>query len=49
MVTIGIKPTEPATGYGYIRVGQVLPRAAWGETVQDHFFQSGTVRGETAF
>jgi mannose-1-phosphate guanylyltransferase len=25
MVTIGIKPTEPATGYGYIRVGQVLP------------------------
>ena len=25
MVTIGIKPTEPATGYGYIRVGNVLP------------------------
>ena len=25
MVTIGIKPTEPATGYGYIRVGQALP------------------------
>ncbi|MGA2555686.1 MAG: sugar phosphate nucleotidyltransferase [Verrucomicrobiota bacterium] len=25
MVTIGIKPTEAATGYGYIRVGQVLP------------------------
>jgi len=25
MVTIGIKPTEPATGYGYIRTGQPLP------------------------
>src|SRR5207249_12007736 len=25
VVTIGIKPTEPATGYGYIRVGEALP------------------------
>jgi mannose-1-phosphate guanylyltransferase len=25
IVTIGIKPTEPATGYGYIRVGVPLP------------------------
>jgi mannose-1-phosphate guanylyltransferase len=25
IVTIGIKPTEPATGYGYIRVGPPLP------------------------
>jgi mannose-1-phosphate guanylyltransferase len=25
MVTIGIRPTEPATGYGYIRVGAALP------------------------
>src|SRR5208337_372248 len=25
IVTIGIKPTEPATGYGYIRVGNTLP------------------------
>ncbi|HTA29936.1 MAG TPA: sugar phosphate nucleotidyltransferase, partial [Candidatus Cybelea sp.] len=25
IVTIGIKPTEPATGYGYIRVGHALP------------------------
>lgn len=25
IVTIGIKPTEPATGYGYIRVGEALP------------------------
>jgi len=25
VITIGIKPTEPATGYGYIRVGEALP------------------------
>lgn len=25
IVTIGIKPTEPVTGYGYIRVGEALP------------------------
>ena len=25
VVTLGIKPTEPATGYGYIRVGDPLP------------------------
>ncbi|HWQ90283.1 MAG TPA: sugar phosphate nucleotidyltransferase [Clostridia bacterium] len=25
IITIGIKPTEPATGYGYIRVGDQLP------------------------
>src|SRR6185295_8295477 len=25
IVTIGIKPTEPATGYGDIRVGEALP------------------------
>jgi mannose-1-phosphate guanylyltransferase len=25
VITIGIKPTEPATGYGYIRVGEPLP------------------------
>ncbi|HLH52249.1 MAG TPA: sugar phosphate nucleotidyltransferase [Verrucomicrobiae bacterium] len=25
IVTIGIKPTEPATGYGYISVGEPLP------------------------
>jgi mannose-1-phosphate guanylyltransferase len=25
IVTIGIKPTEPATGYGYIRLGNSLP------------------------
>ncbi len=26
MVTIGIKPTEPATGYGYIQTGHELPK-----------------------
>lgn len=25
IVTIGIQPTEPATGYGYIKVGEALP------------------------
>src|SRR5215472_12170687 len=25
IITIGIKPTEPATGYGYIQVGELLP------------------------
>src|ERR1051325_8157491 len=25
IVTIGIKPTEPATGYGYIQIGEPLP------------------------
>ncbi|MGB7767476.1 MAG: sugar phosphate nucleotidyltransferase [Verrucomicrobiia bacterium] len=25
IVTIGIRPTEPATGYGYIRTGEALP------------------------
>ena len=26
IVTIGIKPTEPATGYGYIQTGKALPK-----------------------
>ncbi len=25
IITVGIKPTEPATGYGYIKVGETLP------------------------
>jgi len=28
IVTIGIKPTEPATGYGYIHLGEELPAPA---------------------
>jgi len=39
MVTIGIKPTEPATGYGYIRVGNVLP-APDGAKYQTVFFKA---------
>src|ERR1700722_2112754 len=30
IVTIGIKPTEPATGYGYIRIGNELPAPGGG-------------------
>lgn len=37
IVTIGIKPTEPATGYGYIHVGNELPAP------------SGVKRYKTAF
>jgi mannose-1-phosphate guanylyltransferase len=39
MVTIGIKPTEPATGYGYIRVGNVLPAPA-GASYETVFFKA---------
>jgi mannose-1-phosphate guanylyltransferase len=28
LVTLGIRPTSPATGFGYIRVGESLPSAA---------------------
>ncbi|OAP36388.1 mannose-1-phosphate guanyltransferase [Sinorhizobium glycinis] len=28
LVTFGITPTEPATGYGYIEVGEILPSGA---------------------
>ncbi len=37
IVTIGIRPTEPATGYGYIRVGEPLPSP------------QGAAAGKTAF
>ncbi len=33
IVTIGIEPTEPATGYGYIRLGEPLPPAPGAATV----------------
>ena len=49
MVTIGIKPTEPATGYGYIRVGAALPAPAGRQAVPDDFFQGGAIRGEAEF
>jgi mannose-1-phosphate guanylyltransferase len=40
MVTIGIKPTEPATGYGYIRVGNVLPAPHGAKPYKTIFFKA---------
>jgi len=40
IVTIGIKPTEPATGYGYIRTGAVLPPPAGGVPYATTFFKA---------
>jgi mannose-1-phosphate guanylyltransferase len=40
IVTIGIAPTEPATGYGYIRLGPPLPPPAEGGAVPTAFFRA---------
>jgi mannose-1-phosphate guanylyltransferase len=40
IVTIGIKPTEPATGYGYIRVGNVLPPPYGGRAYKTTFYRA---------
>src|SRR5580693_4008174 len=40
IVTIGIKPTEPATGYGYIRVGNSLPPPAGVKSYKTTFFKA---------
>src|SRR5260370_1021698 len=40
IVTIGIKPTEPATGYGYIRVGNELPPAEGAKKTRTTFFKA---------
>ncbi|MCX8108586.1 MAG: sugar phosphate nucleotidyltransferase, partial [Verrucomicrobiae bacterium] len=40
IVTIGIKPTEPATVYGYIRVGSALPSPAGGKKLNTHFYKA---------
>ncbi len=40
IVTIGIKPTEPATGYGYIRVGNVLPPPQGVKAYKTTFFKA---------
>jgi mannose-1-phosphate guanylyltransferase len=40
IVTIGIKPTEPATGYGYIRVGNELPTPAGAKKYKTTFFKA---------
>ncbi|HEX4122013.1 MAG TPA: sugar phosphate nucleotidyltransferase [Verrucomicrobiae bacterium] len=40
IVTIGIKPSEPATGYGYIRVGNVLPPPQGVKSYKTTFFKA---------
>ncbi len=40
MVTIGIKPTEPATGYGYIHVGEPLPPPQGAKPYKTPFFRA---------
>ncbi|HTR43942.1 MAG TPA: sugar phosphate nucleotidyltransferase [Pseudomonadales bacterium] len=40
IVTIGIKPTEPATGYGYIRVGNELPTPQGAKKYKTTFFKA---------
>jgi mannose-1-phosphate guanylyltransferase len=40
IVTIGIKPTEPATGYGYIRVGNILPPPQGVKRYKTTFFKA---------
>ncbi|MGD1087669.1 MAG: sugar phosphate nucleotidyltransferase [Verrucomicrobiota bacterium] len=40
MVTIGIKPTEPATGYGYIHVGQELPTPSRAKKTKTLFYKA---------
>ena len=40
IVTIGIKPTEPATGYGYVQVGPALPPPRGAASYQTQFFKA---------
>jgi mannose-1-phosphate guanylyltransferase len=40
IVTIGIKPTEPATGYGYIAVGEALPAPQGAKAYKTNFFRA---------
>src|SRR5512140_1489499 len=40
IVTIGIKPTEPATGYGYIRVGEPLPAPPGAKPGKTSFYRA---------
>ncbi len=40
IVTIGIQPTEPATGYGYIHVGEPLPAPAGVKPYRTAFFRA---------
>jgi mannose-1-phosphate guanylyltransferase len=41
IVTIGIKPTEPATGYGYVQVGQPLAPPPGRKPYRTTFFKAG--------
>ena len=40
IVTIGIKPAEPATGYGYIQVGEALPPPQGAKKYKTTFFRA---------
>jgi mannose-1-phosphate guanylyltransferase len=40
IVTIGIKPTEPATGYGYIRVAEALPPPEGAKPYKTAFYRA---------
>lgn len=40
IVTIGIQPTEPATGYGYIHVGEPLPPPHGAKPYKSTFFRA---------
>jgi mannose-1-phosphate guanylyltransferase len=40
IVTIGIKPTEPATGYGYIHTGAELPTPPGAKKTKTAFFKA---------
>src|SRR5215472_8732131 len=40
IVTIGIKPTEPATGYGYIQTGTELPTPPGAKKMKTTFFKA---------
>jgi mannose-1-phosphate guanylyltransferase len=40
IVTIGIKPSEPATGYGYIRVGEALPPPQGAKPYKTAFYRA---------
>ena len=40
IITIGIKPTEPATGYGYIHTGPELPTPTGAKKTRTTFFKA---------
>jgi len=44
IVTIGIQPTEPATGYGYIKLGTELPTPAGVKRYKTTFFKADQFR-----